>query len=83
MTRSRTLPSFICSQVSPPEALSPSRLRALRAQRRDKRLAPQALIFIPAAAGQPDRRPTIAAPAPSASPPLAAKPRVGARPEEA
>ena len=42
----RALP-FTFAQISPARrALRPSRLRALRAQRRDKRLARNALIFL-------------------------------------
>ena len=59
---------FTWPQISPPEALRPSRLRALRAQRRDKRLAPQALRFA-AAAIKPAGIPLSTRTAPSASPP--------------
>jgi hypothetical protein len=66
-------PPFICLQISPPEA-RPSRLRALRAQRRDNRRAPKALHLTAAANGQSDGLPSGAPPRPGASPPTAGSP---------
>ena len=40
---------FTFAQISPARRAPPSRLRALRAQRRDKNLARNALIFLAAA----------------------------------
>jgi hypothetical protein len=77
MTRTQ---AFRLVQISQPEARQglrprfeqtmsrPSRLRALRAQRRDKRLAPQALDLKPAIRKPVDLPPGLA-PAPSATPP--------------
>jgi hypothetical protein len=76
MTRARP---FTFAQISPPEA-RPSRLRALRAQRREKRLARNALIFIAAANSKRDRSAPRITPAKSASPPPSLSNRIGERP---
>jgi hypothetical protein len=59
-------PSLSRRQISPPEA-QPSRLAA--GQRRDKRLAPQALNFLTVTNGKRDLSAPGQRPTPSASPP--------------